>query len=315
MAELRGLGRIEMLGSMSFDKGMKMFSDISISDPKKYVAVYEAMLRAMKGGAFDVYKDVKTDRDIKTYRGMKFTRTVLTIDLDKLSQMGGNDPAQVERMKSTMKSMYNGDTVTYWLGANGHRVLQVLEPTWDLVKAQVDGYLDNRGGVGETAGFKAVRAALPEQGSLFVIIETQSIAKSYAGLFATMLKQPNQKLGEDTPKEPAFLGVSLTLRPPLGFEFHLVIPSEVGTVVAKGLVPMFRGLARAAAGQSMTGSLQGAKPAVGSAQGALAGASRAPPCSVSTSRSSNRICGSSWDQSLELPGPEPGPGRAVCGNK
>ena len=45
------------------------------------------------------------------------------------------------------------------------------------------------------------------------------------------------------PKEPAFLGVSLTPQPSEGYEFHLVIPSPVGTVIAKGVVPIFQGLA------------------------------------------------------------------------
>jgi hypothetical protein len=243
MAEFHGLGRIESIGSISFGKGMSLFSDISISDPQKYVSASEAMLRAMKGGgAMNIYKDVKVDRDIESYRGMKFTRVVATIDLDKLGQVGGNNPAQLESMKSMLQSMYNGDTLTYWYGSDGKRLLQVMAPTWESVKSQIDGYMNKEDGIGKTPAFKAVRSELPEQGSLLVMIESQSIARWYAGLFAAMFKNPNLKVGDDIPKEPAFLGASLTPRPPVGFEFHLVIPSSVGAVVDKGLMPIFRGL-------------------------------------------------------------------------
>jgi hypothetical protein len=47
---------------------------------------------------------------------------------------------------------------------------------------------------------------------------------------------------DDLPKEPAFLGASLTPRPPAGYEFHLVVPGAFGTVIAKGMVPLFQGL-------------------------------------------------------------------------
>ncbi len=244
MADFHGLGRIESLASISFVNGMKMFNDISVSDPKKYVAAQEAMLQAMKGGdgQLNLYKDVKVDHDIQTYQGLKFSRIVATFDLDKLAQFGGNNPAQLEAMKSMAKSMYGGDTFTYWYGTDGKRLVQAMGPTWESVKTQIDGYLNGGAGIGKAPGFKAVRSELPEQASLLIMLDSQSLIRWYVKFFAEMLKNPDLKVGDDMPKEPAFLGMSLTPRPPVGYEFHLVIPSSVGTVVNKGLVPILGNL-------------------------------------------------------------------------
>jgi hypothetical protein len=71
----------------------------------------------------------------------------------------------------------------------------------------------------------------------------------YTSLFAAMFKNPDLKLPDDLPKDPAFLGASLTPRPPVGYEFHLVIPTSVGTLIDKGLVPLFRQLQPGGANQ------------------------------------------------------------------
>jgi hypothetical protein len=45
----------------------------------------------------------------------------------------------------------------------------------------------------------------------------------------------------DMPKEPAMLGGSLSATP-AGYRFDFVLPSTVGPVVEKGMVPMIQGL-------------------------------------------------------------------------
>ena len=216
---------------------MSVVNDIKVSDPKKYLAASEAMLRAMKGveGQFNFFKDVKVEPDIQTFQGLTFTRIVATLDLDKLAKIGGNNPEQAD----VLKSMFGGDTATYWYGTDGKtRLLQVMAPSWEAAKSHIVGYLKDEPGIGASPGFKAVRSELPEQASLLVLFETQSFIKMIVGQLAKTLKNPDLKVPDDLPKEPAFLGGSITPRPPLGYEFHLVIPSSVGNVINKGLVPL-----------------------------------------------------------------------------
>jgi hypothetical protein len=242
VAVLHGLGRVESTGSAAFDKnGMSVVNDITVSDPKKYLAASEAMLRAMKGteGHGGFFKEVKVEPDVQTFQGLTFTRIVATMDFDKLAELAGNNPAQVENMKS----MFGGGTATYWYGTDGKtRLLQVMTPTWEDVKAKVGGYLKGEPGVGANAGFKAVRSELPEQTSLLVLFEVQSFLKMVVGQLATTLHNPDLKLPDHLSKDPVFLGGSMTPRPPLGYEFHLVIPTSVGTLIDKGLIPVFQGL-------------------------------------------------------------------------
>ena len=57
------------------------------------------MLLAMKGGKgqLNIYKDIQVERDAQTYQGLTFTKIVVTMDLDKLAQLGGNNPARPRR--------------------------------------------------------------------------------------------------------------------------------------------------------------------------------------------------------------------------
>jgi hypothetical protein len=247
VAELHGLGRIETIGSVSMEKGMRSLNDIQVADPKKYMDASVAVIRAMSGGKgqASLYKDLKVEPDAQTHQGMAFTHVAVSIDLDKLAEMSGNAPGQLE----TMKAMFGDGKINYWYGTDGKQVLQVVAPNWEDARSLIDGYLKGVGGVGQTAGFKAVRTELPQEVSVLLLFETQALVRMYVNLFSGILKKPDLKLPDDMPKEPAFLGASLTPHPSEGYEFHLVVPSTVGTVIAKGVVPMVQGLAPPGANQ------------------------------------------------------------------
>jgi hypothetical protein len=244
LAEFHNLGRIETLGSFTFGGGIQALTDSTVADPKKYIAANQAMLEAMKGGDAQqsIYKELKVEPEAKTYEGMTFTHITATLDMDNLAKLAGNNPAQAE----AMKSMFGGESLSYWYGTDGKRVLQVTTPKWEDAKAQIDSYLKGSGGIGSTASYKAVRSQLPDQDSVLVLVSAQGLCQMFATQFAAMTKNPNLKVPEGLPKEPALLGFSLTPRASAGYEFHLVVPSDVGSVIEKGLVPLFQGLAGAA---------------------------------------------------------------------
>jgi hypothetical protein len=240
VADLHAIGRVETIGAVAMGGGLRGLNDITVSDPKKYIEASLAVLEAMKGagGPGPVYKEVKVERDAYQHRGLSFTHVSLTIDLEQLGRLGGNNPAQA----ATAKAMFGGDAMHNWFGTDGKRLIQVMAPKWEDARAQVDTYLDGTAGIGGSAGFKAVRAQLPERACLLVLLSAQSLARMFATQFAAVTNNPNLKLPGDVPQEPALLGASLTPRAPTGFEFHLVLPSSVGTVVEKGMIPLFRDL-------------------------------------------------------------------------
>jgi hypothetical protein len=247
MAALHGIGRIESVGSMSMDKGIRSLYELKVEDPKKYVEASIGLLRAMSGGEGQVpiYKDIKVEPDAQTHQGMTFTRVALTMDVEKLAGMAGNVPGQAE----SMKALFGDGKLHYWYGTADKRVLQVIAPTWEDARPLIDGYLKSEQGVGQVAGYKAVRSELPKEASILAIVEVQAVIRMYVNMFSAMLKKPDLKVPDEMPKDPTFLGASLTPHPSEGYEFHAVIPSSVGTVIAKGVVPIFQGLAAQGANQ------------------------------------------------------------------
>jgi hypothetical protein len=247
MAELHGLGRIESLGTASMDKGMVAINDIKTEDPKRFIEKSLAILRAMSGGEGQsgLFKDVKVEPAAQTLRGLTFTQASATVNMDKLAEISGNNPAQLE----SMKAIFGDGRMNYWYGTDGKRLLQVVAPKWEDAKTLIDDYLKGAGDVGQATGFKAVLSELPGRASFLMLFSTQGLVRILANQFATLSKNPNLKAPDDMPKEPAYLGVSLTPHPSEGYELHLVIPSPVGAVVAKGMVPLFQAIGGAGANQ------------------------------------------------------------------
>ncbi len=235
------IGRVETVGSLTFDGGIRGMNVAHVSDPKKYVAACQANLLAMKGGEgpSGLYKDVKVEPGVEHYRGLTFSRITMSLDLDKFAQLNSKNPAAV----AAMKSMFGGDTISSWIGTDGKHMFQVTTPAWNDVKAQVDTFLKGDSGVGTLASFKNVRKLLPEQANLLALVSAQGLVRMFATQIAATLSKPDLKAPGDLPKEPVFFGVSLTPRPPSGYEFHLVVPSQIGPVFEQGLMPVFQSIA------------------------------------------------------------------------
>ena len=245
LAELHGMGRFESIGSVSMDKGMLSITDIKTADPKKYLENKVAVLRAMGGGEGQsgLFKDVKVEPAAQSHQGLSFTHASATINMDKLAEISGNNPAQLE----SMKAMFGDGSMNTWYGTDGQRCIDVVAPNWESAKTLLEAYLKGEGGAGQAAGFKAVLSELPGRDSFAMLFSSQSLVRMLAKQFAAVSKNPDLKAPEAMPKEAAYLGASLTPHPTDGYEFHLVVPSPVGAVFAKGMVPLFQAMGAAGA--------------------------------------------------------------------
>lgn len=243
MAGLHGLGQIESLGSVTMDKGMISINEIHTADPGKYIEKSLALLRAMGGeGTSSLYKEVKVEPGAQKVRGISFTQATATIRMEKLAELAGNNPAQVE----TMKAMFADGRMNLWYGIDGTRILQVSAPKWEDARPLVEACLNREGGLGQTPGFRAVLSELPGRASFVMALNMQGMVRLFARQFATLTRNPDLKAPEDLPQEPAYLGAALTPHPSEGYEVHLVLPGPAGTVVARGMVPLFQALSGAA---------------------------------------------------------------------
>ncbi len=232
------VGRVETIGSITFDGGLRGMYVTHVADPKKYIAASQASIQALKGGEgpSSGFKDVKIESNGENYQGLTFSHIIATFDFDKLAQLNPNNPAAA----AAVKSMFGGETMNSWLGTDGQRVFQVTAPTWNDVKAQIDTFLKGNAGIGTVAGFKSVRSRLPEQANLVVLVSAQGLVRM--SQFAATHNKPDLKAPGDLPKEPVLFGVSLTPRSPFGYEFHLVVPSQIGPIFEKDLVPLFQSI-------------------------------------------------------------------------
>jgi len=240
MERFNALGRIETLGAASFENGMRMFNVVNTTDPKAYMAATEAMLTAMKDAdsPLNFYKEIKVERDVQNYQGMSFTHIVAVLDDEKLAKLSapGSDPA-------AFKTIFGGDSLSYWLGVDGKRVINVTTPTWDEAKAQLDKYMKEDSHVGALPAFQAVRSALADRASFIMILNAQGFVRMIAAQLAASLKKPELKDLAGLPKEPAFFGASVTPTAPNGYEFHFTLPSPVASVFENGLIPVFQKMA------------------------------------------------------------------------
>ncbi|MHB1559661.1 MAG: hypothetical protein ACYC61_19610 [Isosphaeraceae bacterium] len=241
MAALQGLGRIESAGSGSFDdSGRRSLSVIRLDDPRKFIAATIATLQATGEGEGKIYKSIKIEPAAQTYGGFTFTHVAVELDFDKLAEMVGGNPAAAD----SMKAMMGRERIShYWYGTDGKTLFQILAPSWDVARSLIDDYRKPGDHVGQTPGYRSARAAMPDRASLVMVLSVQGGARMYAAMFSATTKNPELKVPADMPKEPAFIGISLTPRPREGYEFHLIVPADAGPAISKGLVPVFRGLA------------------------------------------------------------------------
>jgi hypothetical protein len=238
LAQQAQLGRVETLMAMTVGRGLKTLSITHTSDPQKYFESIEAMLKAQKAaaGPMNVVKDVTMTPKVETYRGYTFHRIEMAFDFEKLANAQAGkpaDPAFAERMKA----MLGGTSNTYWYGIKDRELIQLSGSSWDQAKAQLDAYLNGAASIGTTPGFQAARGKLAKQATVVGLINTQGLVRMIGSI-----NDPAYKLPDSVPKDPAFAGVSLTPNDSPGYELHFVIPSPVGAVIEKGLVPVIQAL-------------------------------------------------------------------------
>ncbi|WP_337177107.1 hypothetical protein [Paludisphaera sp.] len=236
MERFKTLGRIKTFGTSTMAGGMRTFNVTEASDPKVYLEAIEATFQAMKDAdsPFNLYKEVEVERDAKVHGGVNFTRITATFDVDKIAKLGQGGGAD------QIKAMLGGDSMSYWTGVDGRRVIQVTAPTWEEAEARLNQFAKGDSTVGSLAGFRQVRSELADRASFLAIVNGQGITRMMAAQMAATTNRPDLKEPAGLPAEPAFFGVSATPDGPGAYDFRASLPSAMGPVVENGLIPVFR---------------------------------------------------------------------------
>lgn len=236
----KAAGRTETVGMSRVGDGVQGLNVMTTEDPRKLMEASLAMSRALKSakpGPFaELIKDVSVTPDARKYKDTSFTEVVVKMDLDALAKLQPN-PAAAE----STRQMFGGDTLRTFLGVQDKSVLSVTAKDWDTARGLLDAYTQGQNPLGQSASFKAIRSQLPDQPSMVMLLSAQGLVRQMASQFAGMLQNPDLKPPADMPKETALIGGAL--KPGTkGYQFQLIIPSEVGPVFEKGLGPVIRGL-------------------------------------------------------------------------
>jgi hypothetical protein len=208
-------------------------------DPRKAVEASIATFKAMASGQGfgELIKGVKVAEKTQSYKGFTLNKADVTFDLDKTAALQPNNPGAAE----ALRKMLGGDSVTSWFGTDGKQVISVTGKAWDEAKVQIDKVLSGEGTLSQAVAYAALRSKLPAKVSGLLVVSAQGLVRQISDQLAATMPGAELPKPADMPKETAFLGGSVTASPS-GYQLRLVVPSPVGTVLEKGLTPVFQGL-------------------------------------------------------------------------
>lgn len=231
---IRQVGHQESFSAMNILGGLEGITVARPEHPEKVESGTRQMLKAMKSSAF--VKDVEVEPNAQNYKGISFTRSATTMDLDKLvARQGGNPGAE-----AMMRSMFADGRLVSWTGVGDGLTYSVIAPSWDDAKKKLDVVTSNEGGIGQTKGFKTLREQLPDSLSVLVLVQAQSAVRAATRFVSSMAgDNANLQPPADLPDAPTFLGGSLLVSPS-GYRFDFVVPSANGPVFETGFTPLIQ---------------------------------------------------------------------------
>ena len=237
LAEAGGLELYQAMASGS--GGMTGMAALAFSTPKDPAKAVEAttITNSALKGAEGMFKDVVVTPKVATYKGFDLNELKATYNLEKMTP--ANAPGGVEAMKKLM----GGDTMNVWYGTDGKSMLSVSGKTLDEAKAKIDAFLTGDDSLSKTPPYDSLRNMLPKNVSAAILINAQGLVKMVSTSAGAMSGKA-LPIPADMPKETALFGGSLTASTK-GYQFTFAVPSNVGPVIEKGLIPMLQGLSGA----------------------------------------------------------------------
>lgn len=207
---------------------------ISLADPGDPKAAVKATLEASKARSSSGQEKSTIQPDALTHGGFRFNRIRSELDADQLAKATRNSAPNSDQI---LKMIFTGKSLTTLMGTDGKLFLEVSGNDEDQLRKQVDAVKAPGRGLGAAAAWKALRSQFPENVSVLVLLSAQETAKALLQGIGAGANRPDLKPPADLPKAPALLGFAL-ISSPKGYDFRLIIPSDVGPVLEKGLAPL-----------------------------------------------------------------------------
>ncbi len=209
----------------------------SLADPSDPRAAVKAALELDKVSQAEQKEKMTIEPDALTYRGFRLSRARAELDPQQIAKAAGN---QVPNAEQVIGKMLAGNALTSYRGTDGKLFLEAAGPSEEQLKAQIDAIQDGSHSLGASPSWKALRGKFPEQVTVLVLLNAQETVKMILTSVGAMQNNDAIKPPADLPRAPALMGFAL-IASPQGYDFRLIVPSDVGPVFEKGLAPLTAG--------------------------------------------------------------------------
>lgn len=152
--------------------------------------------------------------EAEAHRGFTFSSVNLTHDFE--ASVAGlpevAKPAALDAFRRTVP-----EKVAHWIGTDGKVVVRVTAKDFHTAKGLLDSYLDDKGAVGASPGYRRVREQLPAEANFLFVAEVESAAAAFAAALRSAgdalpgfprLGPPRKPRGGP----PAYVGLAVTLK-------------------------------------------------------------------------------------------------------
>jgi hypothetical protein len=208
----------------------------SLADPRDPRAAVEASLEANRAHQTQPEGKYTIEPNALSHGGFQLNKVKIEIDAKKIAEARPDVPNAAE----IFEKVAPGQAITTYMGTDGKLFFEASASSDDQVKAQIDAIKDGSHSLGRLASWKALRAKLPEQATVLILLSAQETVKMIFASIGAMSNNPGIKPPADLPKEIALMGFAL-ITSPKGYDFRLIIPSDIGPVFEKGLAPLGQG--------------------------------------------------------------------------
>jgi hypothetical protein len=202
-----------------------------LEDPAAAVAASRELVRARLALLRD---GTRVALDAVTHGGFRLDNVRTEVDQERMAK--AFRPV-IPQGPLIMQKITGGKDFTTHMGTDGKLFFEATNVSDDQVKAQIDAVNNGAGSLGSLAAWKALRPRLPERATALVVLDTQEAIKALLAMIGPVTNRPDLKPPADMPRVPALMGTSLIVSP-AGYDFRLVVPSDVGPVLEKGLAPL-----------------------------------------------------------------------------
>lgn len=205
--------------------GLRTIVRSKAAKPEALVEAAKEAIAGAKGNPAAGIKSAEFDPPLK-YGAYTLSKLTVEMDMDKLQAQAGTLPGGGQGLKK----MLNDGKITSWIGSGPGEFISVTAQDEAAAKETITSF--GKGAtLGGSAGFKELKAALPERADMITAISGQGILRFFSGLLGL-------ELPANLPQQPSYIGVSLTQQAD-GSAFRLFVPSSFGAIVENGFIPTF----------------------------------------------------------------------------